>query len=135
MDCKAFYKAVFRIWSFYHDVFVRCYPLFAWFLLCLFMWILSEIIVVLCGFMIWNLSEICYDRTYYFIWLTCNRFTMVLFLYYCGIIAVWFFMIIVWFFVSCFLFIITFLIDILINIIVCNALYYKDYKLCMVDLV
>lgn len=35
-------------------------------LLCLFMWILSDISVVLCGFMIWNLSEICYDMTYYF---------------------------------------------------------------------
>lgn len=44
---------------------IRCF-VFDVNLLCLFMWILSEIYAVLCGFMIWNLSEICYDMTYYF---------------------------------------------------------------------
>lgn len=97
--------------------------LFTWFLLRLFMWILSEISVVLSDFMIQILSEICYDVIYYFfVWLTCNRFTMVLFLYDCSIIFCNNSMIfrgLSWFIVSCFL------IDILINMIVCNALYYK----------
>lgn len=92
-------------------------------LLWLFMWILSEISVVLCGFMIY----FCYGYFRFllryihiiFIWLTYNWLVIDLFLSDCSIIMVLFFCELLWFIVSCFL------VDILINIIVCNALYYN----------
>lgn len=97
---------------------------------CLFMWILSEISVVLCGFMVY----FCYgyfrfycDISILFLydWLVIDLrwyyFCIIIVLFFCDICDnSMIFCCLSWFIVSCFL------IDILINIIVCNALYYKD---------
>lgn len=71
-------------------------------------------------FLLWIFSFLLRYIHIIFIWLTYNWLVIDLFLSDCSIIMVLFFCELLWFIVSCFL------VDILINIIVCNALYYND---------
>ena len=124
MDYRAFYKVVFRIWSFYHDVFVRSDVLF-WcdFIMLIyvnFVWYKRGIMWIYDIFLLWIFSFLLRYIHIIFIWLTYNWLMIDLFLSDCSIIMVLFFCELLWFIVSCFL------VDILINIIVCNALYYND---------
>ena len=130
MDYRAFYKVVFRIWSFYHDVFTMMiyfiYMIFVMFIYVDFVWNKCGIIWFYGIFLLWIFSFLLRYIHIIFIWLTYNWLVIDLFLSDCSIIIVLFFcdnsMIfcgLSWFVVSCFL------IDILINMIVCNALYYK----------
>ena len=137
MDYRAFYKVVFRIWSFYHDVFVRSDVLF-WcdFIMLIyvnFVWNKRGIMWFYDIFLLWIFSFLLRYIHIIFIWLIYNLLAIDLFLSDCSIIMVLFFMIIVWFFVSCFFwFIVMFLVDILIlywfimiDMILYNTLYYK----------
>lgn len=130
MDYRAFYKAVFRIWSFLCDVFTMMisfiYMIFIVFIYVDFIWYKCGIMWLHDIFLLWIFSFLLRYIHINFIWLTYNWLVIDLFLSDCSIIMVLFFVIIVlffcellWFIVSCFL------VDILINIIVCNALYYN----------
>lgn len=132
MDCKAFYKVVFRIWSFYHDVFVRSDVLF-WcdFIMLIyvnFIWNKRGIMWFYGIFLLWIFSFLLRYIHIIFIWLTYNWLMIDLRWYCFCMIAVLFFVIIVWFFVVCHGLLWSVLDWYIIDIIVCNALYYKGLQ-------
>ena len=103
MNCKAFYKAVFRIWSFYHDVFTMMisfiYMIFITFIYVDFIWYKCGIMWLYDMKFIWNLLQYIHII---FIWLTYNWLMIDLFLSDCSIIMVLFFCYLSWFVVVCF---------------------------------
>ena len=129
MDYRAFYKVVFRIWSFLCDVFVRSDVLF-WcdFIMLIyvnFVWYKRGIMWIYDIFLLWIFSLLLWYIHIIFIWLIYNLLVIDLFLSDCSIIMVLFFVIIVWFFVVCHGLFWSVLGWYIIDIIVCNVLCYK----------
>lgn len=95
MDYRAFYKVVFRIWSFLCDVFVRSDVLF-WcdFIMLIyvnFVWYKRGIMWIYDIFLLWIFSLLLWYIHIIFIWLIYNLLVIDLFLSDCSIIMVLFF--------------------------------------------
>lgn len=107
MDYRAFYKAVFRIWSFLCDVFTMMisfiYMIFIVFIYVDFIWYKCGIMWLHDIFLLWIFSFLLRYIHINFIWLTYNWLVIDLFLSDCSIIMVLFFCELLWFIVSCFL--------------------------------